>query len=509
MSSWSEVDTRFAERWSLAEPARPSKSRNTPAAALPVKRKRPDVDDEAFDPEDDSDLGLTGLDDEDESIAADTATGFEEANDDLELPEDGEGERWSTDSDEPIELPDSDADMFPGEEYGWIGDDEPNDDDEAFDADFADDELEARDDGGEEGLEDDSELDDLDLSDLPELDTDVEEDAGAAGDPFDELAGMSLAEEPTLEVAEGLHWKVLPPHSVRVTTLGALPEAATAMVAHGSRLFVCAGHVWVAEHEARELQQLPLMAAGSSALALTEHEGALHLAVVVDGRVFSSVDAGRSFVVQTLPELATQVGFTRAGQRPRLWWLSASGCLLSPGGAANLDGRVLAFHADGARRLVALVRKKDRLQLALSTDAGKQFAFFEAPLGAGDPSTRLSVCRDTVLLYNVADVQCALPPRPFGPVSALSRGPAALANEDDEAFVYSCVRSHAGLLIVRRAARASGAAPTVVATLSNEQGGEPQLLAASYAEGGAVTLYLARQSALLRIDASLDGEELA
>jgi hypothetical protein len=83
-----------------------------------------------------------------------------------------------------------------------------------------------------------------------------------------------------------------------------------------------------------------------------------------------------------------------------------------------------------------------------------------------------------------------------------------LANEDDEAFVYSCVKSSAGLLIVRRAARLAGAPPTVVVTLSPELG-EPQLLAASYAEGGAVTLYLALQSALLRIDASLDGEELA
>jgi hypothetical protein len=478
---------------------------------LPSKRKVVDPDDESFSPEDDSDLGLTGLDDEDDddSIAHDTAFGFEEANDDLELPEDGEGERWSTDSDEPIELPEeADADLFPGEEYGWTGDDEPNDDDESFDAELADEDLKVRDDGGEEGVEDDSDLDDLDLGDLPELDTDVEEDSGAAGDLFDELGGMSLSEEPTLEVAEGLHWKVLASSSVRVTTLATLPEPATALLAHGSQLFVCAGRLWVGELESATLQPLQLMAAGTTALALTEHDGALHVAAVVDGRVFSSVDAGRSFTMQSLPEPATYVGFTRAGQRPRLWWLSASGSLRSLSGAAELDGQVLAFHADGARRLVALVRKKDRLYVALSNDAGKQFAFYEAPLGAGDPSTRLSVCRGAVLLYNAADVQCALPPAAFEPVSALSRAPAVLANEDDEAFVYSCVKSSAGLLIVRRAARLAGAPPTVVVTLSPELG-EPQLLAASYAEGGAVTLYLALQSALLRIDASLDGEELA
>ncbi|HEX4351645.1 MAG TPA: hypothetical protein VHZ95_02000, partial [Polyangiales bacterium] len=80
---------------------------------MPIKRKSPreDRDDEGFAPEDDSDLGLSDLDDE-ESIGLDTATGFEDANDDLELSDDGEGERWSTDSEEASELPGADADLF-------------------------------------------------------------------------------------------------------------------------------------------------------------------------------------------------------------------------------------------------------------------------------------------------------------------------------------------------------------------------------------------------------------
>jgi hypothetical protein len=57
--------------------------------------------------------------------------------------------------------------------------------------------------------------------------------------------------------------------------------------------------------------------------------------------------------------------------------------------------------------------------------------------------------------------------------------------------------------------RATGSAPILIASLGLEQSAEPRLLVASYAEGGAVSIYLASDRSLLRVDASLDGEELA
>lgn len=528
-------------------PAKPRSSGDLDDLDLPRRSEGDDLDEEASS-DDDSDLGLPGTN-EDESIGLDTSTGFEDSSEDLELPEDGEDQRWSVDSEEAGELPGADVDLFPGEEYGWIGDDEPAGEDDDFDSDLGDDELESRDDGGAEGLEDDSELDDLDLGDLPDIDSDLEEEASSSSaEGFEELAGMGLSDEPTVELAPGEHWKLLPERARRVSELLQLTATPTALAVAGNRLFVAAGSGWVYDLEsgAREGLRLTLPErarlafepiAGPSAIssfAIAESEAGFHVAALMRGVVFVSHDGGRSFALQELPEPAREIGFTQAGERPRLWWLSPRGALRNLGTETGVAGgnvvaslgEALAFHADGARHLLVLVRRQEResrageqpsrsgsaeyrARLALSGDAGKRFSFHEPPPGALDPSTRVQVCRGALLLHNLHGVLSAQPPQNFERVSPLSHGPAALANEDDAAFVYSCVHNASEVSIVRRAVRSSLSAPMIVATLPRERFGEPQKLAVSYAEGGAVSLFLASDRSLLRVDASLDGEELA
>jgi hypothetical protein len=488
----------------------------TPAGPAPSPRKPerddlelpggPDDESENSQLDDESELDLTDLD-EDEQVGLDTSTGFDDAADDLELPDDGEDERWSTDSEEVGELAGTDTDLFQGEEYGWIGDDEPNDD-EAFDADIGEDEAENQEDSGAEGLEDDSELDDLDMGDLPDIDADSEEDAsGSGGEAFEELATPGMVDERTLEVAPGEFWRALPMRSVRASVLTALPEPPRSLAACGTRLVVCAGSLLAFDAERGVMQALPLPAAGPSAVALTDHEGALHVAVIAAGEVFVSGDGGDNFGQQKLATRAAQVGFTQTSQRPRLWWLSPAGALHSAAVAHDLDGEVLSFNTDGVRHVVALVRRHEKLWLAGSTDAGKAFTFHAAPFGS-DASTRVAVGRGGWLLYGALGVQCAVPRQSFEAVSALASGPAALSEEEGETFVYSCVRHGEDWLILRRAVRA-GAAPMVMVALGRDLVSEPRNLAVSYAEGGFVTMYLATDGSLLRVDASLDGEELA
>jgi hypothetical protein len=181
------------------------------------------------------------------------------------------------------------------------------------------------------------------------------------------------------------------------------------------------------------------------------------------------------------------------------------------GGAlpAELEGEVSAFRGDGKRSLAVLLRRSGRLQLMASGDAGKRFVRVIPPPMAADPKTELRVCRDAVLFADERDARCALVPNVFEPVATRACAPAALSDEDDEAFAYACVMRGDELLIVRRSVRAQEAAPLVVAVIERARMSAPQLMAASYSEGGAVSVYLASDTTLLRVEVSLDGEELA
>ena len=474
--------------------------------------RRDDDADDAFDPGDDSDLGLD-TEDEDSGVGLDTALGFDEA-DDLELPDDGEDQRWSVDSEEVGDLPGTDSDLFGGEEYGWLGEDDSPVDDESFDADLEEDELESRDDGGAEGLEDDSELDDLDLGDLPAMDADVEEDSAAvSGEALEDLVGLSLVDEPSIEIASGELWKLVPARSVRITELRELQGPVQALCASGGAMFIAAAGLYRMSADG-ELKRLPLPAAAPSALAACEHEGVTHLAVVAGGRVFVSRDGGSTFDQAEIGSGVAQVAFTRSASGPRLWWRFARGGLgaaRDQAGAlpAELEGEVSALRGDGKRSLAVLLRRSGRLQLMASSDAGRRFARVVPPPMAADPHSELHVCRDAVLFADERDARCALVANAFEPVATRACAPAALSDEDDEAFAYACVARADELLIVRRAARAHGAAPLVVAVIERARILAPQLMAASYSEGGAVSVYLASDTTLLRVEVSLDGEELA
>lgn len=475
-------------------------------------RRRDDETDEAFDPGDDSDLGLDTAED-DTSVGLDTSLGFEDTSDDFDLPEDGEDERWSTDSEEVGELPGADDELFGGEEYGWLGDDEPADD-EAFDPGISDTETESTDDGGAEGVDEEAELDELDLGELPDIDADVEEDAAASGsEGIEELAGLSLIDEPSIEIAAGELWKIVPTRSVRISTITGLNAPVRALAALGSSLYVCADGLYTLSGDATELRILQLPAAGPSALALAEDESGQALAVVASGRVFTSLDAGQTFNAIDGLSGVSQVFYTRSAGGLRLWWRTVRGVLGASGNRVaplpdELEGEVLKLHSDGRRSLVLLVRRQGRLLLAASGDAGRRFARQPAPPMAANPELTLQICRGAVLVADQTGARCAITPQGFEPVATLSRAPAALSDEDDEPFVYACVRRGDEWLIVRRTARAHGA-PLVLAALDAQLVGEPRLLSASASDAGAVNVYVAGDRALLRIEVSLDGEELA
>jgi hypothetical protein len=485
-----------------------------PAERVPRDQDLDDAD-ESFDPGDDSDFGL-GLGDDAENIGLDTSTGFDESGDDLDEDEaeEEDDEGWSSESEEASEFGDDAGDSLPDEESGWLGDDEAAaDDDESFDPDIDDDESATGDDGGAEGLEDDTELDDLDLGELPELDADAEDDAGPTiGENFDELGGLALIDEPSIEVAPGELWKVLPARAVRITRIVVPSAPITRVSAHGTNAFVCADALYQLPASASELVRLPLSAAGLQCLALAEYEGVLHLAAVASGHVHVSRDAGRSFEALDTPAVA-QAYYTGSASGLRLWWRTTRGTLggdwtSGSGLPSEIEGEVLNFATDGKRSVAALCRQRGRSQLVFSGDAGKRFARHPVPALASEPSASLQVCGGALLLATQTEVRSAWLPEAFSPVALLARAPAALSEEEDEPFIYACVQRGEEWLVIRRVARAARAAPLVIAALGKDMVREPQYLAVGYAEGGAVSVYVAGQDTLVRIDASLDSEEL-
>jgi hypothetical protein len=497
-------------------PAGPVPSKRSPELEdldldLPEDEAAIDNSDEGFSPEDDSDIDLVGDEEDEESIGLDTALGFDDSNDDLELPEDGEGERWSGESDDSDDLPGTDADLLQGEEYGWIDEEaDASDDDESFDPEWRDDEGPARDDGGAEGVDDDADLDELDLSQLPELGSEQDEELAAAGD-FEELP--ELGEEPTYEVAPGEHWKALAAGAVRITQLSQLPAACTDLALHGARLFVAAGGLWELASEGNTLRSLPLSAANPSALAVADLDGVAQLAVIAAEQTWLSSDGGASFALAPQGEAAIGLAFTAGANQPVLWCLNSAGALRSgqrreSQAVQAMQGKVSGVFGDGDRRLIALVRRQNRLWLAVSRDAAKRFAFVELPSGAAETGSRIAGCRDALLLRTGVNVYCGVLPQALQAVPLLLPNAACLCDEDDEVFLYGCVQRGERLLLVRRAARSSSA-PMLIAALPAELGCDVQQLAVHYAEAGAICAYLVCGGWLVRIEASLDGEDLA
>jgi hypothetical protein len=303
-----------------------------------------DSDDEVepFDPGDDSDLGLDSL--EDENVGLDTSLGFDESSDDLEMPDladeedDGDDdESWDSEADDASELPDAEMDVEDGDdEYGWTDEDDAGHDDDDFTDDLDDEPEAVGDDGGAEGLEDESEIDDLDLADLPELDKDSEEETGLPGlEGVDELAAYGLLDEAMIEIAPGQVWKMLRPRATRVTRVSwplasreRLVEAMTdgdvlarSLAVHAQSLFLAAAGLYRLDPHSDTFATLPLSAAEAQQLVVAEHEGALHVLAVAGGQLLLSADGGGSFVAQAAPPVK-HAGFPHSASGLRLWWLS-------------------------------------------------------------------------------------------------------------------------------------------------------------------------------------------
>ena len=232
--------------------------------------------------------------------------------------------------------------------------------------------------------------------------------------------------------------------------------------------------------------------------------------------MYISQDGGQHFEERPASGIA-RAFFTRSASGLRLWWRSTRAELCSDHGQgsllpAELDGELQGFHADGKRSLALLVKREGRLQLVASSDAGKRFARHPLPPTAAAPSAQqveVQACRDAVLVVSDLTPRCALLPGPFEPIATLARAPAVLSDEEDEAFVYACAARGEECLLIRRAAAARSSAPLVLATFGKDSLREPRMLAVGYREGGALCVFVAGEEALLRIDASLDGEELA
>jgi|GEM_PF-6337110 len=494
-----------------------------------------DDDDEVepFDPGDDSDLGLDSFDDDnDENVGLDTSVGFDESLDELDIAEldEEDEEGWEADSDEPSELVDSEAELDEDEqEYGWIDDDESAPDDDDFVDDLDDEPESSGDDGGAEGLEDESEIDDLDLSELPALDKDTEEETGLPGlESVDELAAYGLLDEPTIEILPGQIWKMLRTRATRLTRVAwpadcreALLSAMTgtaadgayfarSLAAHSQTLYLAAGGLYRLEAQAEVFTRLPLPAAETQQLVVAEHEGAVHLLAVARGQLLVSANAGASFVMHPA-SYATHAGFTHSAAGLRLWWRSAEGEIGSDSQIARVQGRVIAAHADG-RRSIAWLSRAEKLLLTASSDGGKTFVSWPAPPEAQaleDRELRIETCDNVLLLSAAGKLWCGEHGGEPSAIAPCAREPAALADEEGESAVYACLERQGEWLLIRRPARASHAAPIVLAALGPMQLGEPLALAVGYTEGGLLSVFVACQEGVLRVEVSLDGEELA
>jgi hypothetical protein len=521
-------DSRALAEASVDTPPGPRRKREREDEDLPVLD---DSDDETepFDPGDDSDLGLDAL--EDENVGLDTSLGFDETSDDLDMPElsEDEDEAWE-DDDESGDLPDAELegerDDDEEDEYGWTGDDDATQDDDDFADDFDDEPEATGDDGGAEGLEDESEIDDLDLAELPALDEDTEEETGLPGlDGTDELAAYGLLDEPTIEVVPGVIWKMLRPRATRVTRvswpadaraelLAAMADGrfARSLAVHAQSLYLAAGRLYRLDPQAEVFARLPLPAAGARQLVVAEHEGAVHVLSLAAGQLSLSSDAANSFVAQATPQLS-HAGFTHSAAGLRLWWQSSAGELGSDVPGAPTARAIAGLHTDGRRSIAWVSRAgSEQLQLTASADGGKGFVTWPAPAAAQSldiATLRIETCGDALLLSAAGQLWCGEHGKVLTAIPLGAREPATLIDEEGEPSVFSCVERGGEWLLVRRSARVDHAAPLVLATLGPKELGEPLALAVSYGEGGILSLFVACQEGVRRIEVSLDGEELA
>jgi hypothetical protein len=170
----------------------------------------------------------------------------------------------------------------------------------------------------------------------------------------------------------------------------------------------------------------------------------------------------------------------------------------------------LALHTDG-RRSIAWLSRTDKLVITASADGGKSFVSWPAPSeaqSAAEHELRIETGGDVLLLSAAGALWCGVHGSELAPIASQAREPAALADEEGEPTVFACVERQSEWLLIRRPARSSDA-PLVLASLGPQQLGEPLALSVAYAEGGLLSVFVACQEGVLRLEVSLDGEELA
>jgi hypothetical protein len=455
-----------------------------------------EVDEESFEPGDDSDLGL-GLDDE-RDLGLDSEAGLDEPLEG-ELAAVEEDASWLDDGKEPPPAADEESLEADGENESNLteGSEPANEADvEDWAEDFVFDEQIGGGDSGEEGFGDDSGLPGFELERLPPLD-----DGGSAEDEqpleSDPLAAELLAElrtgadddEALVELLPGLRCARMPSARIELALLARSGRPlAQLSAADDAGIAWDANALLVADAAAQVPERLPY---AGSVLALTAARtpGGVVVALATPAGVVWSSDGGRHFSDPAQVADATvsaALAITRRAGGLRLWAASAAGPLwASDDGARSFrcvlpDANALRIVSDDARGLLLLGRgEQGRSRTLRSNDAGQSFERIELPVSEPERVQDLQIAGEALLC-------CRRAPAPqlllfagagWSPL-AHAAAPALLLDEDGETVVYFFVESTSGARLLRQRVGAGGGVgplPQIVAELPSEAGAALQL----------------------------------
>jgi hypothetical protein len=492
------------------------------------------LDEEAFLPDDDSDLGL---DSEDRVIGLDVDTGLDGALD-SELGDDEDEESWlDEDAIDTVLTGEDDGDDEEDDDEGGADDTEPargTADDWENESPFEEDGTPIGD-SGEEGFGEDVSVAEIDLPRLPPLDDSLSVDAeeresdALTAELLAELTARIDADERLEELAPGLRCTRMPASQVVLDMLLRPGRPLTALAASGD-----AGLGW-------DGSLLVSAAAGSPrperrfagpdallALAVLQTDSALLVALATPTGLLCSRDGGRTFdAVAAAPALrahdwlASSIAWTQTARGPRLWAAAPDGalCFSDDLGAtlqvSSVHKGVLRLHSDGGHNLVGLQRDRnpvegapDRAQALRSSDGGASFDTLALPV------SEVERVQDVQSLGRVL-LCCRRAPSPqlvwrtnaatdWQELSPFSCAPAVLVLEDEQVCAYFVVQHAQRSWLMRRVLAAHAPAAQIVADIPADAGMALQLVAGQH--GGVTLLHLGTERAWYRIRVQLAGD---
>jgi hypothetical protein len=463
-------------------------------------------DDEAWQPDDDSDLGL---DSGDVAIGLDADVGLDDdAEQDVD-DEDGLEDSWLESGELGTELGgDDDFTNDDGEEGGLGEGSEPgpsNVEDFTDDDGWLEERDEADEDSGQEGFGDDSALPDLELDRLPPLDdalaTEAEDheldalsaellgDLGEHADAPDPPSGTEPAGYPQARPGQS-------PADVRIERLLSGGPPLSHLVASGGIAVGWNGTLLVAERSATRPEPRFSGADPVRALAALDTSAGLHVALATSTGLLGSRDGGRTFnalpgVPQTQGASIDRVAFTAREGRPLLWAAgTAAGVWVSDDFGATFR------RAQAASPASRLAVDAERGLVMLRGDSGA------AVRQGSDDSGQLWTHRDLIvaarskpapqLVFRRCD-----PAESDWRVLPHATPPATLVVESASASVYFVSSGVAGPRVMRRQLLPRDSGDEVVSELPGTTGA-PLLLAGSHANGF-TTLLLGAERSLYRL----------